>query len=125
MAKLVLIFASLSGAIAVGLGAFGAHALKSKLERFGNLNTYNTAVQYHFYHTLALLFIGFLLTKYSNQWLTISSYSMMLGILIFSGSLYVLAITNIKWLGAITPIGGLGFIGGWIFLALAIWQIKF
>ncbi len=125
MAKLVLIFASISGALAVGLGAFGAHALKAKLESSGNLDTYNTAVQYQFYHTIVLLFIGFLMTKYSSQWLTTSSYAMMLGIIIFSGSLYVLAITNIKWLGAITPIGGLGFICGWAFLAVAISQIKF
>ncbi len=124
MAKLVLIFAGFSGALAVGLGAFGAHALKARLEDNGNLATYNTAVQYHFYHTLALLFVGVLMTRYSNQWLTTSSYGMMLGILIFSGSLYVLAITNIKWLGAITPIGGLGFILGWLFLALAVWKIK-
>ncbi len=125
MAKLILLFASISGAIAVGLGAFGAHALKPRLEKLGNLETFNTAVQYHFYHTLALLFIGFMMTRYPNQWLTVSAYSTMAGIIVFSGSLYVLAIGNIKWLGAITPIGGLGFIIGWVSLAVGIWQLKF
>lgn len=122
MAKLVFVFAAVSGFLAVGLGAFGAHALKSKLESNGNLSVY---VQYQFYHTLALLFIGILLSKYSNQWLNISSYFMTAGILIFSGSLYVLAIANTKWLGAITPLGGLGLLIGWLCLAVAFWQIKF
>ncbi|MEQ9403691.1 MAG: DUF423 domain-containing protein [Cyclobacteriaceae bacterium] len=125
MAKLVLFFSAFSGAIAVGLGAFGAHALKANLESTGNLTTYQTAVHYQFYHTLALLIIGLLLTRYPNQWLNYSGWLMMVGIVIFSGSLYFLAIFNIKWLGAITPIGGLGLIMGWGCLALAIWQIKF
>ncbi|MEP1094304.1 MAG: DUF423 domain-containing protein [Cyclobacteriaceae bacterium] len=125
MAKLVFIFAAISGASAVGLGAFGAHVLKSKLEAYGNLATYNTAVQYQFYHTLTLLIVGLLMTKYVNQWLAISSYFMMGGMIIFSGTLYILAVTNIKWLGAITPLGGLGLVMGWICLAIAFWQIKF
>ena len=125
MTKLVLIFAAISGVLAVGLGAFGAHALRDRLEANGNLATYNTAVQYHFYHTLALLIIGLAMSKYSNQWLATSSYFMMGGLVIFSGTLYVLAITNVKWLGAITPLGGLGLILGWASLAVAFWQIKF
>jgi len=125
MVKLVFFFAAISGALSVGLGAFGAHALKSKLESYGNLATYTTAVQYQVYHTLALLIVGLIMTKYTNQWLTVSSYFMMGGVIIFSGSLYILAVTNIKWLGAITPLGGLGLIMGWICLALAFWQIKF
>lgn len=125
MAKLFLTIASISGILAVGLGAFGAHALKAKLELEGNLSTFHTAVQYHFYNTLGLLFIGILLTKYSNPYLSISGYLMMIGMLIFSGSLYLLAITNTKWLGAITPIGGLGLIGAWACLAFACLKIKF
>lgn len=125
MAKLVLIFSAISGAIAVGLGAFGAHALKERLESTGNLATYQTAVQYQFYHTIALLLIGILMTKHSVQWLNYSAYLMMTGIIIFSGSLYILAIGNIKWMGAITPIGGLAFILGWSCLAFAIWKTGF
>jgi uncharacterized membrane protein YgdD (TMEM256/DUF423 family) len=125
MLKLTLIFSAMSGMTAVGLGAFGAHALKAKLEASGLLNTYHTAVQYQFYHTLGLLAIGLLMTKYSNQWLNYSSYAMMVGITIFSGSLYVLSMTGSKWLGAITPIGGLALILGWVCLLMACLKIEF
>ncbi len=119
MHKLFLIISSISGMLAVMLGAFGAHALKDKLQSEGNLDTFQTAVQYQFYHTLALLGIAFLLTKYESQWLNYAGYSMTFGILVFSGSLYILCFTGIKWLGAITPIGGLLFILGWAFLLTA------
>lgn len=118
MHKLFLIISSVSGILAVGLGAFGAHALKDKLKADGTLDTFQTAVQYQFYHTLALLGIAFLLTKYQSQWLHYAGYSMTFGILIFSGSLYILCFTGMKWLGAITPIGGLLFILGWVFLLI-------
>jgi uncharacterized membrane protein YgdD (TMEM256/DUF423 family) len=118
MHKLFLIISSISGILAVGFGAFGAHALKDKLQSEGTLDTFQTAVQYQFYHTLALLGIAFLLTKYQSQWLHYAGFSMTFGILIFSGSLYILCLTGMKWLGAITPIGGLLFILGWVFLLL-------
>lgn len=118
MQKLFLIISSISGMLAVALGAFGAHALKNKLQSEGTLDTYQTAVQYQFYHTLALLAIAFLMTKYQSQWLNYAGYSMTFGILIFSGSLYILCFTGMKWLGAITPIGGLLFIAGWVCLLM-------
>ncbi|NQZ75398.1 MAG: DUF423 domain-containing protein [Ekhidna sp.] len=118
MHKLFLILSSISGILAVSLGAFGAHALKNKLTSEGTLDTYQTAVQYQFYHTLALLLISLMLTKYQSIWLNYAGYSMAIGILIFSGSLYILCFTGIKWLGAITPIGGLAFIIGWFFVLL-------
>lgn len=118
MHKLFLIIASISGLIAVGLGAFGAHALKEKLETDGTLATFQTAVQYQFYHTLALMAIALLMMKYQSQWLNYAGYSMAFGILIFSGSLYILCFTGMKWLGAITPIGGLLFILGWAFILM-------
>ncbi|MEQ8627151.1 DUF423 domain-containing protein [Ekhidna sp.] len=118
MHKLFLIISSISGMLSVALGAFGAHALKDKLQSDGTLDTYQTAVQYQFYHTLALLAITLLMTKYESQWLNYAGYSMTFGILIFSGSLYVLCFTGMKWMGAITPIGGLLFIAGWLFLLL-------
>lgn len=118
MAKLFLIISALSGALAVALGAFGAHALKAKLTSEGTLDTYQTAVNYQFYHTLALLGIGLLLTRFESSWLNYAGYSMTAGVLIFSGSLYILCFTGMKWLGAITPIGGLAFIAGWVFLLL-------
>lgn len=118
MHKLFLIISSISGVLAVGLGAFGAHALKDKLTTEGTLDTFQTAVQYQFYHTLALLGIALFMTKVESSWLNYAGYSMAFGILIFSGSLYILCFTGMKWLGAITPIGGLLFILGWFFLLM-------
>ncbi|MEM8938959.1 MAG: DUF423 domain-containing protein [Bacteroidota bacterium] len=120
MHKLFLLFASISGFVSVSLGAFGAHALKNKLTASGNFETYQTAVSYQFYHTLALLGIGLLAMKYPSSWANYSGITMIIGIVIFSGSLYVLCFTGVKWLGAITPIGGLSFIIGWVLLFLAI-----
>jgi len=113
MPKLFLIFASISGFLSVALGAFGAHALKAKLTAEGMIDTYQTAVQYQFYHTLALLGIALLMPRIESGWLHYAGYSMTFGIVIFSGSLYLLCFTGMKWLGAITPIGGLFFLAGW------------
>ena len=113
-AKQILQLAGISGALAVGLGAFGAHSLEALLIQNGRLDPFQTAVNYHFYHTLALFGIG-VLDSVKPDWKGISfaAWSMVLGILIFSGSLYVLSLTGITWLGAITPLGGLAFILGW------------
>lgn len=118
--KIILSIAAISGALTVGLGAFGAHALKAKLEATDRLSTYQTAVQYHFYHTLVLLIIGVLLYKTQSSWLNYSSYMMIAGILFFSGSLYALCLSGARWLGAITPIGGIFFILGWLFLLMGV-----
>jgi uncharacterized membrane protein YgdD (TMEM256/DUF423 family) len=112
--KQILQLAGISGAIAVGLGAFGAHSLEAILIQNGRLDTFQTAVNYHFYHTLALFGIGVLASvKPGWKGISFAAWSMVLGILIFSGSLYVLSLTGITWLGAITPLGGLAFILGW------------
>jgi uncharacterized membrane protein YgdD (TMEM256/DUF423 family) len=113
-AKRILQITGISGALAVGLGAFGAHGLEAILVQNGRLDTFQTAVNYHFYHTLALLGIG-VLVSVKPQWkgFSFTAWCMILGILIFSGSLYVLSLTGITWLGAITPLGGLSFILGW------------
>ena len=117
-AKRILQLAGLSGALAVGLGAFGAHSLEALLIQNGRLDTFQTAVNYHFYHTLALLGIGILATiKPDWKVITFSAWCMVLGIVIFSGSLYVLSLSGITWLGAITPLGGLAFILSWSSLA--------
>jgi len=116
--KTILILAGISGALAVGLGAFGAHSLEALLTQNGRLDTFQTAVNYHFYHTLALVGIGILaLIKPDWKGLAFSAWCMVLGILIFSGSLYLLSLSGITWLGAITPLGGLAFILGWCSLA--------
>lgn len=122
--KLIMSIAALSGALAVGLGAFGAHALKAKLEVADRLSTYQTAVQYHFFHTIVLLIIGLLMYKIQSNWLSYSAYMMIVGLLFFSGSLYALCLSGVKWLGAITPIGGVFFILGWLFMFVAIYKAR-
>lgn len=122
MQKIILLIASVSGAISVMLGAFGAHALKATLEASGRLETYETAVKYQFYHTIALLLIGVLMTRLDSRSLDYAAIAMIVGIVIFSGSLYILCMTGIKWLGAVTPIGGVAMIVGWVLLFLAVYR---
>jgi len=121
MAKTYLLIAALNGFIAVALGAFGAHGLKQRLSA-DMLAVYQTGVQYHFYHTFALLAVALLLLHLPlNNSLRWSGILFAVGIVIFSGSLYVLSITGIRWLGAITPLGGVAFLAGWLLLARAAW----
>jgi uncharacterized membrane protein YgdD (TMEM256/DUF423 family) len=119
IAKLFLSIGSISGALAVMLGAFGAHGLKDKLSE-KMLANYMTGVEYHFYHTLSMLAVGLLAMHFQSRLLSAAGWAFIIGILIFSGSLYVMALTGITKLGAITPIGGLAFIFGWVLLALAV-----
>ena len=112
--------AAIFGALAVIFGAFGAHALEELLVSTGRLDTFETAVNYHFYHTLALLLIGILYRLYPDKKrLAYSAIFFIVGILIFSGSLYILCLSQVTWLGAITPLGGLSFIIGWVMLLLS------
>jgi uncharacterized membrane protein YgdD (TMEM256/DUF423 family) len=120
MQKIILLTASAFGALSVMIGAFGAHALRATLEAQGRMETFETAVKYQFYHTLALLAIGLLMYKISDKLLGYAGYSMIGGVLIFSGSLYILCLSGIRWLGAITPIGGVLMIVGW---ALLFWAV--
>ena len=111
--------AAILGATAVALGAFGAHALKGMLMNSGRLDTYETAVKYQFYHTLALLLIGLIQNSNDSKHLKWSAYLLIAGVIIFSGSLYILCLTGITFLGAITPIGGVLLILGWLLLLRA------
>lgn len=121
-AKLFLLLGSTSALLAVLLGAFGAHALKKQLSA-DMLSIFQTGVQYHFYHALGLLAVGLVATQIpESSALKYSGWLMFIGILIFSGSLYLLSISGVRWLGAITPIGGVAFITGWALLAYAIYQ---
>src|SRR5215831_13094101 len=99
--------------LAVALGAFGAHGLRSTLEARGMLDVWNKAVFYHFIHAIALLVLALYGTFNRGACLLL-----LIGILLFSGSLYLLALTNLRWLGALTPLGGLCFLVGWAWLAL-------
>ena len=119
MSKAILVTSCVFLILAVVIGAFGAHVLKSHLTE-EMLQIYKTGVEYHFYHALGLLFIGILSISMSSGYLKWSAILLTSGIILFSGSLYALAISGLKGLGAITPFGGLSFIAGWIMLAFAV-----
>ncbi|MBD3422473.1 MAG: DUF423 domain-containing protein [Chitinivibrionales bacterium] len=115
--RLFVVLGGLNAALSVVLGAFGAHALKTKLT--GELmSTYQTGVQYHFFHSIGLLVMAFAASHLDDFTLVrIAGWTMLTGIALFSGSLYILSLTGIKWLGAITPFGGMAFIFAWLMLA--------
>jgi uncharacterized membrane protein YgdD (TMEM256/DUF423 family) len=100
--------------VAVALGAFGAHALKATLQERGMLDAWDKAVLYHFLHAIALMALALYGAGNRGAWFLLSA-----GILLFSGSLYAMALTNMRWLGAITPLGGLCFLAGWAWLVIA------
>ncbi|MDV6379435.1 DUF423 domain-containing protein [Sporosarcina sp. GW1-11] len=120
-----IIAGAINAAIAVGLGAFGAHALKERLSAH-YLAVWETAVQYQMFHAIGLLAVGILMSSAllgpSTQ-LSWAGYLLLIGIIVFSGSLYALSLSGIGILGAITPIGGVAFIAGWILLIIA--AVKF
>jgi len=120
--KTALILGSFLGFLSVALGAFGAHAFKDFLSANQRLATYDTAVQYQMYHSLAILavgILGLLMPKTDFGW---AYWLFLIGILIFSGSLYILCATGIRWMGAITPIGGICFLAGWLSIAWKIYS---
>jgi len=119
-AKTILILGGILGALSVAIGAFGAHGLEATLTANTRVETFETAVKYQFYHTLALILLGILMLNVQSNYFSYAGISFLIGIVIFSGSLYTLSLTNITWLGAITPIGGLAFIMGWVFMILGI-----
>lgn len=117
--RLFFLLGSISAGLAVALGAFGAHGLKARLTP-DLLQTFETGVRYHLYHALALLAVAFALSRWSSTGLPAAAgWLFLAGTVLFSGSLYLLAVTGAKWLGAITPLGGVAFIAGWVCLALA------
>ena len=115
-----LLAAALLGAFSVSIGAFGAHGVKSILEQTGRTETFELAVRYQFYHTLTILLVGLLMNKFETKLLEFASLFFVLGIIFFSGSLYVLSLTGSTWLGAVTPLGGLLFIIGWVLVFVGI-----
>lgn len=122
-ASIFLLIAALSGLIAVALGAFGAHGLKGYLAPY-LMDVYQTGVQYQFYHTLALLAVAVLALREPGRALSVAGWCFTLGIVLFSGSLYLLAFSGTHWLGAVTPIGGLAFLVGWAALAYSAIQLS-
>ncbi|HEY9045226.1 MAG TPA: DUF423 domain-containing protein [Ohtaekwangia sp.] len=120
--RTTLLSAAVLGGLAVGIGAFGAHALKPMLVQAGRADVYELATRYQFYHTLALLAIGILQQWYNNKQLHYASLFMLIGTLLFCGSLYLLCFVSFGLLGAVTPIGGVFLILGWVFLLLGIYK---
>ena len=109
--------AAVSGALAVALGAFGAHGLKELLAQNGTAAIWDKAVFYHFIHTVMLFVLAQRPPLKAGPW-----WCFFLGIVLFSGSLYLLALTGLPWLGVITPVGGISLIAGWIWLSVASWR---
>jgi uncharacterized membrane protein YgdD (TMEM256/DUF423 family) len=107
--------------IAVSLGAFGAHGLKAVLDAY-TLDIWKTAVLYQMFHALALLALGIIEMHFKTD-ISLARWGFTFGILIFSGSLYLLALSGMKWLGAITPLGGLAFLATWAYLTWKIWLL--
>lgn len=118
----IVVIAAILGGLSVAIGAFGAHALKETLLLNQRTDTFETAVRYQFYHALALLILGNSGIVISAKRLQLIAILFVVGIVIFSGSLYVLCLTGIRWLGAITPLGGTAFIIGWIIWAVSAAQ---
>lgn len=114
--KLFFALGAAFGGLAVVLGAFGAHALRSTLGP-DDLTTFEIGVRYQMYHALALLAVAWAMTRWEGATLVVAGWAFVVGILVFSGSLYTLVLTGQRWLGAVTPIGGVAFIVGWALLA--------
>jgi uncharacterized membrane protein YgdD (TMEM256/DUF423 family) len=119
-AKLFVTLGALAAALGVALGAFGAHALKARLSA-DMLAVWQTAVQYHLWHALGLIAIGLLAQHLpASVPVRVAGWLILAGIVLFSGSLYALAATGTRWLGAVTPFGGACFIAGWLAVAYAV-----
>jgi uncharacterized membrane protein YgdD (TMEM256/DUF423 family) len=125
MERIFLLIGSILAGLSVAGGAFASHALKDKLSDRA-LEIFETGTRYQMYHGLALLLVALFLTRLETPSLAmiIAGSAFIIGIFIFSGSLYALSLTGIKWLGAIAPLGGAAFLIGWTSLAIAAWEIK-
>jgi uncharacterized membrane protein YgdD (TMEM256/DUF423 family) len=121
MDRLFFSLGALSAFISVAAGAFGAHALRSRLDPQG-LAVFETGARYQMYHALGLLAAGWALTRWPGPWGLRAGWLFLAGTVLFSGSLYALALSGPRWFGAVTPLGGIGFLLGWICLAMAARQ---
>ncbi len=122
MDRIFFLLGSLSAGLGVALGAFGAHGLRARLTP-DLLATFETGVRYQVYHALALLAVAWAVTRWSGSGLpALAGWLFIAGTILFSGSLYLLALTGVRILGAITPLGGVAFIAGWLLLVIAAWR---
>ncbi|MEO1163085.1 MAG: DUF423 domain-containing protein [Chloroflexota bacterium] len=118
----LILLAAFFGATGVALGAFGAHGLSDLLETNGRVDTFRTGAQYHLIHAAVILATAFLVTQIDSQLISHAGWAFAIGILFFSGSLYILSIFDISIMGAVAPIGGTAFIIGWVLLGVAAFQ---
>jgi uncharacterized membrane protein YgdD (TMEM256/DUF423 family) len=114
---------ALSAGLAVALGAFAAHGLRARLSAEA-LATFETGARYHMYHALALLAVAWAVSRWPGAWTLAAGWLFVAGTVLFSGSLYLLAVTGVRTLGAVTPFGGLAFLLGWVALAWAAWTAR-
>ena len=121
MARLFCIIGSLSAFLAVALGAFAAHGLKGKLAS-DLYDIFEVGVRYHLYHSLALFVVAWATTQFPQASIPSAGWLFIAGLIIFSGSLYALSLSGMRWLGAITPIGGICFLGGWLWMMWSLWR---
>ncbi len=121
MDRVFFALGALAALLGVALGAFGAHALSGRLTP-DQLGTFETGVRYQMYHAFALVVVAWAATRWPGSLVTAAGWLFVAGILLFSVSLYLLSLTGIRWLGAITPLGGVAFIVGWACLAWAAWR---
>jgi len=119
MDRFFFVSGAIAAFIAVALGAFGAHSLKTKLSP-DMLSIFEVGVRYHMYHALGLLAVSWAISRWPEHNLNAAGWAFIVGIVVFSGSLYILSIFDIRWLGAITPLGGTAFLIGW---AILVWSI--
>lgn len=120
MQKIFLQLGGILAALSVAIGAFGAHGLKDYLAKTGRADVFETAVKYQFYHVFGIIIVALLMSNYNSKLLNYSGYAFLGGIVLFSGSLYALIATQNTKLGAITPLGGLLFIAGWVLMVMAV-----
>jgi uncharacterized membrane protein YgdD (TMEM256/DUF423 family) len=121
MDRVFFTLGGICGLLGVALGAFGAHALKARVDA-DLLMTFEVGVRYQMYHAIALLAVGWAHTRWPGGVLTASGWLFVIGTVLFSGSLYALTFSGLRWLGAITPLGGLALIAGWLCLSWAAWR---
>jgi len=122
MSRQFVLIAAILGFLGVAIGAFGAHGLESTLEENGRVDTFETASRYHMYHAIALLGVAWLASWQPSRWVRWGGILITVGTVIFSGSLYILAVADLGFMGAIAPIGGAALLAGWGCIGYAAWQ---
>jgi uncharacterized membrane protein YgdD (TMEM256/DUF423 family) len=127
MERQALVSAGVLGFLAVALGAFGAHGLKARLAPLADgaqrLEWWNTGAHYQVVHALALGLVAYLATRSSSVAVNVAAIAFVVGVVLFSGSLYLMTLTGMRWLGAVTPLGGVAFLVGWAAIAIAAWSL--